>query len=75
MVTDHTVRSQLRGHPHTELRGTMDTLVCAHHFTQEDTDTLKDKVSPPQEDTYSGAAAAALGPQNAARGAQHGTPL
>lgn len=53
----------------------MDTLVCAHRLTQEDTDILKDKVSPLSEDTYSGAAAAALGPLNAARGAQHGAPL
>lgn len=53
---------------------TMDTLVCAHRLTQEDTDILKDKVSPLSEDTYSGAVAAPLGPPNAARGAQHGTP-
>lgn len=43
---------------------TMDTLVHAHRLTQQDTDTLKDKVSPLPEDTYSGAA----------RGAQHGAP-
>lgn len=43
---------------------TTDTLVYAHRLTQQDTDTLEDKVSSLPEDTYSGAA----------RGAQPGAP-
>lgn len=68
METDHAVQAELRSSTHRapELGSTMETLTRTLYLTQEDTDTLKGKVSPLLEDIYSGTAAAAPGPHNTA---------